>query len=120
MRSFVKKLVHSELERSRPYPQSTRTERVLHQHEFKAKLRRKYLADGVDRCMVTQAPVKPLIASHIIGLNQREILSKVDLRPEDLWDVRNGLLVCEAIENAYTHMEIVSRFALIHSYPCIA
>jgi hypothetical protein len=106
----VVKLVHNEMEASRPIPSFNADERIIHQRMFKDKLIKRYMGSGELRCMVTGALLKrkKLIAAQIIGINQRRMLAKVNLLHEDLWNERNGILVCEALVSAYSKLEVVS------------
>ncbi len=117
LKQTVRKLVHASIEQSRPKAQSTATERLMNQDKFKSALIQKYMPNGPLHCMVTGAKLKrnKLIAAHIVGLSHLETLAKLNLRYEDLWSERNGILVCEALEVAYGKLEVVSSCIFIAS-----
>lgn len=109
MAKTVHQLLISDLERSRPRPRSNAADREANRTVFKSALLKRYMRDGKFRCMVTDVEVhkKDLIAAHIVGLDQKDIFTKIGLAPEDLWHERNGILVLPALEDAYSTIEVV-------------
>lgn len=52
-------------------------------------------------------PADKIIASHVINLRHRDSLHMLQLEDKQIWNVRNGVLVIQAIETAYENLEIV-------------
>ena len=51
-------------------------------------------------------------AAHLVSLDDRLKMGIVGLSPADVWDRKNGLLLCTSIEKAYDAFEVVILIAV--------
>ena len=115
-------LIQAQLALTRPHASSNKTERAHHQVEFKDNLvlRYKRQGAGLDKltCMVlgVELPRDQIIAAHIIGIKERNILQLLGLGDDFLWSDRNGILVFKELEDAKEKFEVVCSTAYIFTF----
>jgi len=92
-------------------PESTASDRVVHQQEFKQKLRMRYNCihssnPDVTKCMVLNHffTTKDVTAGHLVSLNDRRITTLIGF--STVWDERNGILVYKPLDLRYRSMEL--------------
>lgn len=94
-------------------PMSTASDRYHHQTEFKDQLIRDYQAQSTTttdyiKCMILNTYFRrdKVIASHIVGLKDENILPLFGYHSSFKWNRQNGLLLSTNIDKAYENMEI--------------
>jgi hypothetical protein len=105
-------------------PVSSSSDRIRHQCEFKERLRDRYDCrdpnnGNVTKCMLLNHffSTQTVIASHIIGLNEKQMCSVFGI--DSIWDPRNGILLHSVIDKHFESMEIVSCTGIVSfSSPC--
>lgn len=94
-------------------PVSTASDRDKHQATFKGNLKMRYGCydsrnPNVTKCMILNHffPTDKVTASHIVGLAERQVCSTLGFN--DVWDMRNGILLFHEIDKRFEAMELVS------------
>ena len=94
-----------------PVPESTNSDRLVNQKQFKVGLRARYMCihpsdPSLTKCMVLGVYLKTehVIASHLVSLRDRNVTPLLGF--SSIWDLKNGILVHSSIDILYGNLEV--------------
>lgn len=92
---------------------SNTSDRNFHQEIFKDEMLTYYDCRhptdiNMAKCLVLNRffPKNKVIAAHIVSLEEQDKILFVGLKPSDIWNKRNGLLLWEPIEKAFNSLDL--------------
>jgi hypothetical protein len=109
-KSLVKDIVKNLKRKYNPWEITSSQRTQSEQENFRKDLIQYYQCDdgtGKIRCMLlNQHFQKKVIAAHLIPCASKNTFEDIDLDPDALFNVRNGLMLYESIEKAFDRLDV--------------